>query len=83
MGIRPTQSSIYSLVSRGLALNFTKLAKAQAHTATGKRIMRPSDDAVGTARAMSMRRQLAQIHRFKESVANGRPILETGSPALE
>ncbi len=83
MSIRPTQTSTFALVERGLMLNFTKLATAQEKVATGKQILRPSDDAVGTARALSMRRQLGLLGRFTQGVESGRPILETSTAALE
>jgi flagellar hook-associated protein 3 FlgL len=83
MPIRPTQTSTFSLVSRGLTFNFAKLAFAQERVATGKAILRPSDDAVGTARALSMRRQIGQLDRFRDSVSTGQPILETSTAALE
>ena len=83
MTIRPTQTSTFSLVSRGLTFNFSKLAFAQERVATGKAILRPSDDAVGTARALSMRGQIGQLDRFRDAVAAGQPILETSTSALE
>ena len=83
MTLRPTQSSIFSLVQRGLAMNLTRLAGAQEHVATGKAILRPSDDAVGTGRALSMRRRLGLLERFQDSVKNGRPVLETSTSSLE
>lgn len=83
MAIRPTQRSIYSQVSRGLARNFANLALAQERVSTGKQILRPSDDAVGTARAMSMRQRLGMLGRFQESVSATRPILETSTAALQ
>jgi flagellar hook-associated protein 3 FlgL len=83
MSLRPTQSSIFSLVQRGLAMNLSKLAGAQEHVATGKAILRPSDDAVGTGRALSMRRRLGLLERFQDGVKNGRPVLETSTAALE
>ena len=83
MAIRPTQTSVFSLVQRGLAMNFTKLAGAQEQVATGRAILRPSDDAVGTARALSMRRRLGLLDRFQSGVQSGRPILESSTSALE
>jgi len=83
MSLRPTQSGTFNLVQRGLTLNFLKLASAQEHVATGKRILRPSDDAVGTARALSMRRQLGQLERFSKSVDSGRTVLESSTAALQ
>lgn len=64
-------------------MNMTKFANAQERVATGKAILRPSDDAVGTNRALSMRRRLGQLERFQGSVQSGRPILETSTAALE
>ena len=83
MAVRPTQTSIFSLVNRGLAMNLTTLANAQERVSTGKAILRPSDDAVGTNRAMSMRRRLGQLERFQASVQTSRPVLETSTAALE
>lgn len=64
-------------------MNLGKLATAQEHVATGKQILRPSDDAVGTGRALSMRQRLSMLERFGSSIDNGRPILETSTAALE
>lgn len=83
MNIRPTQSSIFSLVNRGLAFNLSKLASSQEHVATGKRILRPSDDAVGTGRSLSIRRRMALLERYAGSIDNSRPILESSTAALE
>ncbi len=83
MGLRPTQSSVYSLVRRGLEFNFSKLANAQERVASGKEILRPSDDATGTGRALSIRRRLSLLDRFQGAINNGRPVLETSTAALE
>lgn len=64
-------------------MNLTTFANAQERVATGKAILRPSDDAVGTNRAMSMRRRLGQLERFQGSVQSSRPVLETSTAALQ
>ena len=64
MTLRPTQASIFSQVQRGLRWNLMKLIGAQEQAATGKRILRPSDDATGTAVVLSVRRQLGALGGF-------------------
>jgi flagellar hook-associated protein 3 FlgL len=51
--------------------------------ATGKRILRASDDAVGSALVISLRRQAGNVQSFQHAVDSARPPLDTGSSALE
>lgn len=83
MNIRPTQSSKFALVNSGLSLNFAKLALGQERIATGKRILRPSDDVIGTAKSLSTRKQLSQIGSYSKAIDNSRPYLESASSSLE
>ena len=69
---RPTQASIFNLVRSGLRLNMSKLVRAQEQVATGKRILRPSDDAVGTSVALSARRQRGTIEAYRSAMATAR-----------
>lgn len=80
---RPTQASIFNLVRRGLSLNQGKLARAQEQVATGKRILRPSDDAVGTSVAMAVRRQRGGVEAYRSAINTSRPILATASSQLQ
>jgi flagellar hook-associated protein 3 FlgL len=83
MAIRPTQASTYSQVKHGLLLNFSKLAHAQQQVATGKRIIKPSDDPIGSALALSYRRSIAGSERFRESIQSGRTMVDTAVSGLQ
>lgn len=83
MNIRPTQSSNYDLVRSGIALNLSKLVQAQEHVSSGKRILRPSDDPVGAAVALSLKRQLADIDRYKQSINSSKPLVDAGLSAID
>ncbi len=83
MTLRPTQSSTYRLVQRGLQLNTAKLVRAQEQVSSGKRILRPSDDPVGAARAIALRGQVAQNDRYLSAIDSGRVLLDTAGAALE
>jgi flagellin-like hook-associated protein FlgL len=82
MNIRPTQASNYSLVRDGLGFNLLKLVRAQEQLSSGKRILRPSDDASGTSTALSLRRQRGDIERFKAAVASSKPVMDASLSAL-
>lgn len=83
MQVRPTQSSMYSLVRRGLMSNTMKLVRAQEQTATGRRILRPSDDAGGASVAMSLRRQIGNLETFVAATSGARPQVDLAASRLE
>lgn len=83
MNIRPTQASTFALVRSGLQMNFAKLALAQEHVATGRRILRPSDDVIGTAKSLRTRKQLGQLANFQAAVDTSRPHLEAATSSLQ
>lgn len=82
MQVRPTQTSSYQLVTSGLNLNFAKLIRAQEMVASGKRILRPSDDPIGASAALALRRQLGDVGRFTGGVSSARPGMELATAAL-
>jgi flagellar hook-associated protein 3 FlgL len=83
MQIRNTQASVFNQVRNGLRLSSLRTARAQEQISSGKRILRPSDDAVGTAIALSIRRQINDVQRMIGSVQAGRQLLEPSTSALE
>lgn len=83
MSLRPTQQSTFGLVRSGLNLNFAKLSRAQEQVATGKRILAPSDDAIGTAITMSVRRQEASVAAWASATTTARPLLSTAASELQ
>ncbi|MCA8980859.1 MAG: flagellar hook-associated protein FlgL [Planctomycetes bacterium] len=83
MNLRPTQSSKFALVNSGLSLNFAKLALSQERIATGKRILRPSDDVIGTAKSLATRKQMSRIGNYRDAIESSRPYLESASSSLQ
>lgn len=83
MNLRPTQSTNYQQVLRGITANTQRLVAAQEQTATGKRILRPSDDPVGTATAISLRRRSSHLESYLASVEKARPVLATAATEIE
>lgn len=83
MSIRPTQQATYSQIQRGLFDNFAKLVRAQEQVASGKRILRPSDDPVGASQGLAYKRQIATSERYRTAVDGARVMLDTGSSLLQ
>ena len=83
MQIRTTQASVFAQVKSGMGLSFAKLVRAQEQIATGKRLLRPSDDPVGTAMSLSIRRQRSEAERLIGSIGASRPLVEASASALE
>jgi flagellar hook-associated protein 3 FlgL len=67
----------------GLRMNQARLAEAQRHAASGKRVERLSDDPVDAARAMRMQGQLAGIDQFKRNAVSATTRLATEETALK
>ena len=82
MAIRPTQASSYDSVRRGLFLNFSKLIRAQEQVASGKRILRPSDDPVGTATVLGISRQIGEVERYRSAIGTAKPLIDAGIAAI-
>ena len=83
MTIRPTQGRIFALVSDGINANTAKLIRAQEQASSGKRIVRSSDDPIGTSVALSLRRQIGAIESFVASTEGARPDVEQASSRLQ
>lgn len=83
VNVRPTQSSLFGLVRSGIYGNTLDTIRAQEQIASGRRILRPSDDPVGLSRALSLRRQIAQTERFAAAAQDTRALLDTASGAVE
>jgi flagellar hook-associated protein 3 FlgL len=59
------------------------LIHAQEQVASGKRILRPSDDAVGTSLSLALRRQIGSISSYIDAIGGSRPIIETATAQLQ
>ncbi len=83
MPVRASTDSNYQRVLAGLRFNLANLVLNQERVATGRRILRPSDDPSGTARVLSFNRQIARSERFLDAIGIGRAAVDTGAVALE
>lgn len=83
MTIRPTQGRIFDLVREGIRRNTAMLIRAQEQASSGKRIVRGSDDPIGTSIALSLRRQIGSIESFVASTSGARPDIEQASARLQ
>ncbi|MCY3001435.1 MAG: flagellar hook-associated protein FlgL [Planctomycetota bacterium] len=83
MSIRPTQQATYAQVQRSLTANFSLLVRSQEQISSGKRIVRASDDPIGTSQALAFRRQISAAERHKTSVEGAQRMLDTASSLLQ
>lgn len=83
MNLRPSQASTFALVRSGLFSNARKLVGLQQQISSGRRILKPSDDVVGSTRALSVRRQLSSVDRYLSAINTSRPTVDMAAAALQ
>lgn len=75
-----------SLQVQNSLLNISRAAQgltdAQNRAATGKRILKASDDVPGTDRAMTLRSAISTIHQLSDNTLVSKPLLQTTDGAL-
>lgn len=74
--MRPSQIGIFNQVQSDLMQHLSSLIRSQEQIASGKRILRPSDDATGTGIAMLLRRQISEVSGYRSAAGSGKPFLE-------
>jgi flagellar hook-associated protein 3 FlgL len=67
--MRVTNSMITGQVIYNLQRSLSRFMKLETDLSSGRRINRPSDDAVGTVRDLRYRRELARATQFKENIS--------------
>jgi flagellar hook-associated protein 3 FlgL len=80
--MRVTQSMLSNTMLRNLNTSYTKMATMQQQISTGSKLLRPSDDPVGTTKAMSYRTQLQQNAQYDENLDTATKWLDTTDTAL-
>lgn len=60
----------------------TKLSDTQSRAATGKRILRPSDDVTGTDRALTLRSAISNLEQMSDNTLVTKPLLGVTENAL-
>jgi flagellar hook-associated protein 3 FlgL len=83
MNIRSTQASTFALVQNGLMRNFSRLVDAQGQVSSGKRILRPSDDPIGSTRALTLHGRIGEMNRYLDAISGGTRALDVGATALQ
>lgn len=83
MNLRTTQFSTFAAVTRGIEASQAKLALLQLQVSTGKRILKPSDDASGAALSMSLRRRMSSIDADRTSILASRQVLDASTAELQ
>ena len=83
MTLRPTQSSIFSMVKSGILRNQARLLRAQEMLSSGKRILRPSDDPYGAAKALTLRGHLSALESYRSAALGSQPAMQLAASSLE
>jgi flagellin-like hook-associated protein FlgL len=81
--MRVSTLSTFSQVLLGLHANQLRSLRAQEQLSSGRRILRPSDDPAGAARALLLSRELAGIARTRGSIGAGQTLLEGATAGLQ
>jgi len=81
--MRISTLSIFNHALLGMRPSQLALVRAQEQITSGRRILRPSDDAAGTARSLALRTTLAHTRRIQESIGAGRTRLDGATATLE
>lgn len=61
----------------------SKLLAAQAHTVSGKRIMKPSDDVPGTNRGLSLRSAINTTDQYTNNIVVTKPLVSATMTAMD
>jgi flagellin-like hook-associated protein FlgL len=81
--MRTSTFSAYGRVLAGLRSGQLATLRAQEQLSSGRRILRPSDDPTGAARALSLRGALSRSLRIQDTVASGRDQLDLAASTLQ
>jgi flagellar hook-associated protein 3 FlgL len=83
MSMRITQNMMATSLVGNLGSLHSRIADASQQLQTGKRINKPSDDPLGTQRALALSAQSDAIDQFQENVGEAQDWLQTTSTALQ
>lgn len=83
MTLRVSTNSTFSRVLMGIRHNQIKMIRSQEQVASGRRLLRPSDDPTGAAKALSLTRQIADVDRFNSAIVSGLTMVDTATAGLQ
>ena len=81
--LRTSTFSAFNRILIGLRAGQFSALRAQEQLSSGKRILRPSDDPTGAARALTLRGLLSRSQRIQDTVAAGKDQLDTAGSTLQ
>lgn len=81
--MRISTEFLYRRLLTGLNVNSRKMVRAQEQVSSGRRLNRPSDDPTGTARVLTLERELADAGRIRNSISLGRTFVDSAMSALQ
>lgn len=82
MSTRITQATMTRQLLGDLNDAMARVNRSQQELASGKRILRPSDDPVGTQRALISRSEIAATKQYSDNVSQAQGWLQTTDTAL-
>lgn len=83
MTMRVTQETFFRLTLNNVLQQKSELFKLNEQIATGKRINRPSDDAVGSITAQHANRMLAEIDQYDANLDHAQDWLDTALSTMQ
>ena len=83
MPTRVSTQSTFTRVLLGIRANQLAALRSQEQLASGRRILRPSDDPTGAARALSLARELADVGRYSQTIELGLSSVDGAASALQ
>ena len=80
--MRITNNILTNNLRRNLSSNLERLAILQEHISTSKRILKPSDDPIGIARALSLSRAISVAEQYQYNSEDTVAFLEQTETSL-
>lgn len=80
--MRVTQKMIADRATSNLSASADRLMRLQAQMSTGRRLSRPSDDAVGVTRALSFETTISAVEQYRSNVSWAKTGLNTMDQSL-
>ncbi|MCS6837628.1 MAG: flagellar hook-associated protein FlgL, partial [Bdellovibrionaceae bacterium] len=80
--MRVTDRMNYDQVTRNLQKNRSEMSDLQSQAATQKRVTRPSDDPMASARILGMRSDDKMMQQFMRNIQHARSFLEATDTSL-
>ena len=81
--MRVTNSMMINQLMKNLNRNLKRMENHQYQLATGKRIVRPSQDPVGITRSLQARTELSKIEQYIKNVGDAKAWLTEAETALD